>query len=152
MKTILLNMCMIHDLDRNQVVVLDKKIVHGWEGLTFPGGHVETCESLVDSVRREVIEETGLEIGKVEFRGFVHWINFDDQAKQVGLLFYTNDYRGELIEHCDEGELYWMDLNEFLDMEDKSGSMDDCMKVYLEDGISEAVTEVRDGRLDFEYR
>lgn len=31
-------------------------------GLTFPGGHIEKGESFVDSVIREVYEETGLTI------------------------------------------------------------------------------------------
>lgn len=37
MKTVLYNMIRI--MDGENVVVLDKNIKEGWEGLTFPGGN-----------------------------------------------------------------------------------------------------------------
>ena len=50
----LTNMCMIYDNDGN--VVVQEKLNKNWGGITFPGGHVETGESFVDSVIREVKE------------------------------------------------------------------------------------------------
>ena len=50
------NMCMITNGSR--VLVLDRKNPD-WPGVTFPGGHVEKDESFVESVIREVWEETG---------------------------------------------------------------------------------------------
>lgn len=54
----LTNMCMIYDNNGN--VVVQDKINKSWGGITFPGGHIEKRESFVDSVIREVKEETGL--------------------------------------------------------------------------------------------
>lgn len=54
----LTNMCMIYDNNGN--VVVQDKINQSWGGITFPGGHIEKQESFVDSVIREVKEETGL--------------------------------------------------------------------------------------------
>lgn len=59
-KAELTNMCMIYD-GAGRVVVQDK-VGKSWGGITFPGGHVEKDESFVDSVIREVKEETGLDI------------------------------------------------------------------------------------------
>ena len=41
METVLVNMCMIYDREKDKILVLDKVKKHGWEGLTFVGGHVE---------------------------------------------------------------------------------------------------------------
>lgn len=57
----LTNMCMIQDMSTNRVLVQvrEKK---DWDGISFPGGHVEFGESVVQSVIREVQEETGLTV------------------------------------------------------------------------------------------
>lgn len=40
-------------------VLFEKHVRRGWE---FPGGQVEVGENVIDAVRREVLEETGVEI------------------------------------------------------------------------------------------
>ena len=54
----LTNMCMIYDNAGN--VLVEEKIGKNYRGLIFPGGHVENRESVVDSMIREIKEETGL--------------------------------------------------------------------------------------------
>ena len=60
----LTNMCMVYD-DEGNVLVQDK-VDKKWSGLTFPGGHIEKGESFVDSVIREVYEETGLTLEEMK--------------------------------------------------------------------------------------
>ena len=131
MNTILMNMCMIHDLSNNSVLVLDKIKKEGWEGLTFPGGHVEKVESLDKSCKREIKEETNLDIEDLSLKGIIQWYKIESDERHTGLLYYTNKFSGELIKNNKEGNLEWVELDEFLKMENKSDSMDDIMKIYM---------------------
>lgn len=152
MKTILMNMVMIYDRYNKKVLVLDKKKKHGWEGLTFPGGHVEKIESFNDSAIREIKEETNLNIFNLKLKGFIQWYVKDNvDERHVGILYYTEDFTGNLIEDNIEGKLFWMDLDEFINMPNKSDSMDDCMKIYL-DEFTEIVNYFeKDKKLDIKY-
>lgn len=51
----------------NQILVQDR--VKSWNGVAFPGGHVESRESIVDSTIREIKEETGLDISNLTLCG-----------------------------------------------------------------------------------
>lgn len=98
----LVNMCMISDKDGN---ILVQNRVKSWRGIAFPGGHVEKYESIVDSVIREIKEETGLTIWDVELCGIKQW--FSDDVRSVCFLFKTSRFEGELKSN-DEGENFWI--------------------------------------------
>lgn len=46
-------------LNENDEILMVKHHRHGW---VFPGGQVEVGENIIDAVKREVAEETGIEI------------------------------------------------------------------------------------------
>ena len=51
---------------------------HKWKGqYVMPGGHIELGESMEQALKREIMEETGLDIYDIEFIGFQEFI-FDD--------------------------------------------------------------------------
>src|SRR5690625_3182426 len=81
------NMCMIYDGNGN-ILVQDRKS-KDWPGITFPGGHVEKQESFVESVTREVLEETGLTIKFPKLCGIKQ---FQDKngARYIVLLYKTD--------------------------------------------------------------
>ena len=101
-KAIFVNMCMITSGDR--VLVIDRQ-KPDWPGVTFPGGHVEPGESFVESVIREVYEETGLTVENPRLCGVKQFPM--DGARYVLLFFRANKFSGEL-RSSSEGEVFWI--------------------------------------------
>lgn len=132
MKIRLMNMVKIKNPKNNEVVVLDKKKVYGWEGPTFPGGKCEEMESLTASVIREAKEETNLDIKNPKLLGTITWYYTEngEVCKDIGFLYETDEYSGILEENNREGKLCWQDYNEFLKSENKSDSMPEILKIY----------------------
>lgn len=107
----LTNMCLIYD--ENRVLVQEKKGTKYAGGLVFPGGHVEPGESLLESVIREMKEETGLTISNPQPCGFKDWIQ-EDGTRYIVLLYKTNQFSGNLLD-SDEGRVFWLDRKDIPD-------------------------------------
>ena len=80
-----------------------------WIGI---GGHLESDETPMDCVLREVLEETGLTLLDCKYRGIVHFRSdvFEEEDMH---LFSATHYIGEIID-CDEGDLAWIDKADLL--------------------------------------
>lgn len=143
----LTNMCMVYD-DKGNVLVQDN-IDENWGGLTFPGGHVEKGESFVDSVIREVYEETGLKIENPRICGTKDWPR-EDGSRYIVVFYKTNKFSGTL-KSSDEGEVKWMPLEQ-MKKEKMASDMDDMLKVFLQDDISEFHYVVEDGEWRHELK
>ena len=135
----LTNMCMLRRADGK--VLVQNRVDPDWGGLTFPGGHVEPGESLVDSVVREMREETGLTVLDPRLIGSKSWMK-DDGSRYLVLLYVATQYEGEM-HSSEEGEISWMTLEEM-----RAGNMVDGMdlyfRVYLDGDVNEIWYE-RDG-------
>lgn len=129
---ILTNMCMICDGD---YVIVQRRNAPGWPGICFPGGHVEPCESFVDSVVREVKEETGLDIADVRLCGVCHWVPPDNDHRYIIFLYKTNTFSGEL-RSSDEGEIFRVKLSE-LDPAEFSDGFAEMLEVFTDEHLSE---------------
>lgn len=128
----LTNMCMIYDDNGN--VLVEAKAVGEKQGLIFPGGHVESHESVVDSVIREIKEETGLTISELEFCGIKDWIEHDG-SRYIVFLYKTNKYEGN-IQSSTEGEVFWMPL-EKLKKNETLWHLNMMLDIFCENGASE---------------
>ena len=130
-QVILTNMCMIYT--GNAVLVQDR-INPNWSGITFPGGHVEPGESFTDAVIREVWEETGLTISAPRLCGIKSWPK-SDGSRYIVLFYKTDRFSGEL-RSSPEGEVFWATF-ETLPSLRLAKDMDDMLKVFLDDDLSE---------------
>ena len=128
MENILCNMIKINR--GNDVLVLDKVKKYGWEGLTFPGGHVEKMESITDSVIREAKEETNLDVENIRYIGMISWYDVDNNDRIVGFLYETDDFSGELVKENIEGTLEFIDYEDLKNMDGHSDSMGEIFAIY----------------------
>lgn len=128
----LTNMCMIYDDQGN--VLVEEKLVQNSKGLIFPGGHVESNESVVDSMIREIQEETGLTISNLQFCGIKDWIEFDGSRYMV-FLYKTNVFSGN-IQSSSEGNVFWMPLEE-LKQKETLWHLDKMLEIFCGSGVTE---------------
>lgn len=125
-------LCMVEDENKN--VLVQERLEGSWVGIAFPGGHVEAGESFVQSVVREVFEETGYTIENPKLCGIKQFPT-DDGARYVILLFKTNRFHGEL-QSSDEGRAFWVryeKLNEY----DLAVDMLEMLQLFEDDTKSE---------------
>ena len=111
---------MLHRTKKIKDVNKDK-----WIGI---GGKFEDCESPFDCIKREVKEETGLVLNKVEYRGLVTFVSRTSDGVEpyyeLMHVFWSDDFtnpngaaqnEAELPE-CDEGELEWVPKEKMNDL------------------------------------
>lgn len=131
-QAIFTNLCMVYDGAGN-ILVQDRKKAD-WPGLCFPGGHVEPGESFVESVIREVWEETGLKIEDPILCGTKQF-QTDNGERYVVLLYRASRYSGELWS-SEEGEVFWIPRDS-LSQHQLSIDMEDMVKIFESDNLSE---------------
>jgi len=128
-------MVMIQNKHIGKVLVQDR--VKSWKGWSFPGGHIEDGESVVDSAIREVREETGLSIRNLKSCGIIHWLNNKTFDRYLVFLFKTSDYSGELTAECEEGRNFWITIDE-LKITPSENQTSEYLPMFLEDKYNEA--------------
>lgn len=98
-----------------QVLVLRDPI----EGIDYPGGKIQQGEtSLAESLKREVREETGLEISVGN--PFITWMSelpksHHNAGKKVFLIGYKCDYiSGEVALSNEHDKFYWVTKDNYM--------------------------------------
>ena len=133
------NMCLIYHDD---MILVQERTKKDWPGLTFPGGHVEKGENFINSIIREVKEETGLTITNPILCGMEEYKVEADEDRYVMLFYKTNKYEGELIS-SDEGKVFWINKYDF-DKYELSLDLDRIYKIMTSDNLSELIYEYKD--------
>ena len=110
------------------VLIEDGKVLLSkqWDGYDMPGGGVKIDENLEKALKREFLEETGLEI---EVKEIVYcgsaFFNRRYSKKEKGIYwncnlmyFLVERVGGEIsIEGCDENEKQYLDMPEWIEIE-----------------------------------
>ena len=135
-KVKLMNMCKIVNSKDGKVLVQER--IKSWEGVAFPGGKLEEGESIVESIKREVFEETGLKVDNIKICGIKDWYDYKEKVRQLIFLFKTDTYTGDLISETDEGKVYWINYE---DLKNKKLAFDfeELLKVFDNDNINEMI-------------
>ena len=76
-----------------------------WNGL---GGKFEGGESPEECARREILEESGLEVGPLELKGFLSFPGFQGDDDWYAFVFLAYEPRDELLADPAEGHLAWI--------------------------------------------
>ena len=76
-----------------------------WNGL---GGKFEPGETPEECARREILEESGLRVKKLDLKGLLSFPLFARDEDWYAFVFVGTDFEGSLIE-SPEGTLQWID-------------------------------------------
>lgn len=132
-------LCLIQDGSR---ILLQNRIKEDWKGYTLPGGHVEAGESFVDAVKREMKEETGLNIINPKLVGIKQFPITD--GRYIVLLFKATEFDGTVVS-SDEGEMEWIDIDNLSNI-NVVDDFHDLLKVLNDPVINEFQYTIEDGK------
>jgi 8-oxo-dGTP diphosphatase len=106
--------------DRSRVLMVHRNARPGdqhlgkYNGL---GGKLERDEDIAGGMRRELMEEAGLEVMAMRLRGTISWPGFGRAGEDwFGFIFVIDDWRGEPPVANAEGQLEWIEVDRVLDL------------------------------------
>ncbi len=102
--------------DKNQLLIVK---THKWKGkYTIPGGHVEMGEYLEDALKREIQEETGLNLIKAKYLCYQEFVFDDSFWEKRHFIFFDFVCRVEdgVVQLNEEAQDYaWVDIDKIDD-------------------------------------
>lgn len=111
------------------------------------GGKLEKGESPEDCAVREVFEETGLQVKKMDFKGIITFPEFTPNNDWYTYVYKVTVFEGSLLEDCAEGTLEWVPYDQVLSKPTWEGDYE-MFKWILEDvPFFSAKFSYRDGNL-----
>jgi 8-oxo-dGTP diphosphatase len=98
--------------DRREVLLInrntrpDDQHLGKYNGL---GGKMEPGEDIAACMRREIMEEAGIECLSMQLRGTLNWPGFGKHGEDwLGFVFLIDRYRGTPLPGTHEGTLEWV--------------------------------------------
>ncbi len=75
------------------------------------GGRMERDEDIATAMRREICEESSLEVLAMTLRGTVNWTGFGPNGEDwLGFIFLIEQFSGTVLESNEEGVLEWVEI------------------------------------------
>ena len=123
-------LCLIQDGDK---ILMQNRVKKDWKGYTLPGGHVEPGESFVDAVKREMKEETGLDIINPKLAGIKQFPI--ENGRYIVFLFKTEQFSGKVVS-SEEGQMEWIDCSRLSEI-DAVDDLDELLRVINDPELTE---------------
>ncbi len=95
----------------NKVLLTKRKGSHGAGEYASPGGHLEFEESIIDCVKREVLEETGIKIKNIQFIRISNIVRYRKHYLDIGLTADWASGDPTVLEPDKAGIWEWYDIN-----------------------------------------
>ena len=135
----LTTLCMVY---RGEELLLQNRVKTDWRGYCFPGGHVEPGESIVDSVVREMKEETGLTVLRPRLCGIKQFPI--EGGRYLVFFFKTDAFEGNL-QSSEEGKVEWVARADLPNRNTVSDFME-MLKIFDWDDLTEFQYVVEDNQ------
>jgi 8-oxo-dGTP pyrophosphatase MutT (NUDIX family) len=120
-------------INRENEILLEERVDFKLWGL--PGGSADPGEDIVETIQREVFEETGLTIPNPVPFGFSSSPIFEritfpngDKLHSFNLLFFANEYSGEIKISEESTRIEWFD---FRNLPPMLKNMENTVKAFL---------------------
>ena len=78
-----------------------------------PGGKVELDESPYETAQREMLEETGLQVASLEWKGFCTEVSPREDWQWLLFIYVTRAFEGALMPNHREGDLAWVTRDDY---------------------------------------
>lgn len=85
---------------------------HHLEKYNGLGGKMLAEEDVVSCMRREILEEAGIECEEIILRGTINWTGFGPEGENwLGFIFRIDRFKGIPFTSNEEGTLSWVDID-----------------------------------------
>ena len=81
------------------------------------GGKLEPNENVVSGMKREIMEEAGIEVIDLALRGTINWTGFGPHGEDwLGFIFIIRSFTGTPFTENEEGTLAWHNIEDLMDL------------------------------------
>jgi 8-oxo-dGTP diphosphatase len=81
------------------------------------GGRMEPSEDVAVCMVREIREEAGIEVVRMQLRGTINWTGFGPSGQDwLGFVFLIESFTGTPRERSEEGPLSWVEVARMPDL------------------------------------
>ncbi|MBY0230293.1 MAG: 8-oxo-dGTP diphosphatase [Gemmataceae bacterium] len=111
------------------------------------GGKLEPDEDIAACMKREILEESGIVVRKMELRGTISWPGFGKGGEDwFGFIFLVREWDGEPWTENADGPLEWVEVPRVLELPLWEGDRHFLPLVFGDGPAFHGVMPYRDGK------